>query len=95
MLVLDLAYLSEQVLEAAREQTFRHGVTPTLNSESLAGASLSVSENRAVVAHKALINNAPTDLHKDLDLGCFLPSDIIKCELLFVCNDLQALSIFG
>lgn len=95
MFVLDLAYLSEQVLEAAREQTFRHGVAPTLNSECLAGAGLSVSENRAVVAHKALVDNAPTNLHKDLDLGSFLPRDIIKCELLFVGNDLQALGIVG
>ena len=82
MLVLNLPDHREQVLEAARQQSFRLEISTALNRERLAGTCLPVGENRAVVAHQALIYDSSTHLLKYLDLGCLLTSHIVKSELL-------------
>ena len=85
MLVLDLADFCEEILETSREETYSlRVIASSLNSESLARSGLAIGENRAAVAHQALVNYSSTDLLEYFDLGCLFSSHIVKGEFFII-----------
>jgi len=78
---LDLCHLTEEVFKASREQTARIAAFPSLYCERFTTSSLTVSEDAAVKALKAKVDNRFTHLLKNFELGGLLARNVVEREL--------------
>jgi hypothetical protein len=95
MASLDLGHLGEQVLEATRQETsVGFAVGGTLDGKGLSRASLSICEDRAIVATHALVDYVLAHAVEDMLLAGGLPSDVVERETL-VGHELEGLVVLA